>query len=229
MVNKIREHLFALNDEEYKKFNSALIPTISPDTFIGVRTPALRKLAKELANEPKISEFLYTLPHQYYEENNLHAFIIERIQDYDECVRAIDIFLPFVDNWATCDSMRPTCFKKNTERLTADIYRWLCSDHTYTVRFGIEMLMTHYLDEHFEPRFLDTVADIRSNEYYINMMTAWYFATALAKQYSSTLPYIEECRLAPWTHNKAIQKARESYRITDVQKAYLKTLKVHPV
>lgn len=229
MVNEIRERLLSLRDWEYKKFNASLLPTLSPDVIIGVRTPALRKLARELVREPKINEFLYTLPHQYYEENNLHAFLIEQIKDYGECVRALDDFLPFVDNWATCDSMRPACFKKNTDALLSDIYRWLASEHVYTVRFAIEMLMTHYLDERFEPRFLDTVSDLRSDEYYINMMIAWYFATALTKQYSTALPYIEQRRLAPWTHNKAIQKARESYRVTDEQKSYLKELKVYPV
>ena len=223
--NEIQDLLFSLQDEKYREFHSKLIPTIDPDKIIGVRTPVLRKQVKELAKRPDIHEYMMTLPHTYYEENNLHAFLIEQIKDYEECVRRLEEFLPYVDNWATCDSMTPKVFKKHKGELLEKISVWLASDHVYTIRFGIEMLMKSYLDEDFDERYLEWVAAVRSEEYYVNMMIAWYFATALAKQYEATLPYIVESRLADWTHNKAIQKAVESYRITPEQKVYLKSLK----
>ena len=223
--NEIQDLLFSLQDEKYREFHSKLIPTIDPDKIIGVRTPVLRKQVKELAKRPDIHEYMMTLPHTYYEENNLHAFLIEQIKDYEECVRRLEEFLPYVDNWATCDSMTPKVFKKHKGELLEKISVWLASDHVYTIRFGIEMLMKFYLDEDFDERYLEWVAAVRSEEYYVNMMIAWYFATALAKQYEATLPYIVESRLADWTHNKAIQKAVESYRITPEQKVYLKSLK----
>ena len=222
----IQQRLFELQDLKYRDFQCKLMPTVAPETVIGVRTPALRALAKELAGSEEAAEFLKILPHEYYEENNLHGFIIERLKGYDETVAALDAFLPYVDNWATCDLMSPKVFKKHTEELLGKIDEWLASDKTYTVRFGIEMLMSFYLDERFEPLCLEKVASVKSEEYYINMMIAWYFATALAKQYEAALPYIENRRLERWTHNKTIQKAVESYRITDEQKAYLKTLKI---
>lgn len=222
---EIQDLLFSLQDIKYRDFHSKLMPTIDPDKIIGIRTPVLRKQVKELAKRPDISEFMETLPHTYYEENNLHAFLIEQIKDYEECVKKLERFLPYVDNWATCDSMTPKVLKKHKAELLDRITVWLASNHVYTIRFGIEMLMKFYLDEDFEEKYLDWVAAIRSDEYYVNMMIAWYFATALAKQYEATLPYIEENRLADWTHNKAIQKAVESYRITPEQKVYLKTLK----
>jgi len=214
--------LFSMQDKEYKKFISALLPTVDPKTIIGIRTPALRAYAKKMTNR---EAFMQALPHQYYEENNLHAFLIEQIRDYDACISALNAFLPYIDNWATCDSMRPRALKKEPVRLLADIERWLASDHTYTVRFGIQLLMLYYLDEHFNSVYLKRVAAIQSEEYYVNMMIAWYFATALAKQYDATLPYIKERCLSPWVHAKTIQKAVESYRITPEQKALLRQLK----
>lgn len=222
----VQARLFELQDLKYRDFNSKLIPTVDPATVIGVRTPELRKFAKAFAKTPEASEFLQILPHKYYEENNLHGFLIENMKDYDQVIAALDRFLSYVDNWATCDLMRPKVFKKHLPELRRQIKTWIASGSTYTVRFGIELLMSFYLDEQFQPEYLDWVAGIRSEEYYVNMMIAWYFATALAKQYDATLPYIQQIRLEPWTHNKAIQKAIESYRITDVQKDYLRSLKV---
>jgi 3-methyladenine DNA glycosylase AlkD len=191
-----------------------------------VRTPALRKLAKELAKEPDTQTFLSTLPHEYLEENNLHAFLISETKDFGSAVAAVDAFLPYVDNWATCDQMSPKTFGKHPGELLPYIRRWLSDGRTYTVRFGTEMLMTHYLGSEFSPLYPELVARIRSDEYYVNMMTAWYFATALAKRWDDVIPFIEQKRLDRWTHNKAIQKATESFRITDEQKAYLRTLKI---
>ena len=222
----VLSRLFELQDTDYRDFHSRLMPNIEYENIIGVRTPALRKLAKELAKHPQINEFLDALPHRYYEENNLHAFIIETIKDYDECVSRLDAFLPYVDNWATCDMMSPKVLKKHTGELYDRIKAWIASGETYAVRFGIELLMNLYLDEEFAPEYPELVVSVRSEEYYVNMMRAWYFATALAKQYDLILPFIEQRRLDAWTHNKTIQKAIESYRITDEQKAYLRTLKI---
>lgn len=218
----IRQRLFALQDEKFRDFHSRLIPTVPPDSIIGVRTPELRKLAKEVGAEPA---FLADLPHKYYDENQLHALIISGIKDFDECTACLERFLPYVDNWATCDQMSVKIFKKHTQQLLPFVKKWLDSGHTYTVRYGVGCLMNYYLDSEFSPEYMEIVANIRSNEYYINMMIAWYFATALAKQYSEAMKYIEQHRLGDWTHRKAIQKAIESYRITDEQKKYLKTLK----
>jgi 3-methyladenine DNA glycosylase AlkD len=223
---EVRRRLFALQDLKYKAFSCKLMPTVNPDTVIGVRTPDLRKFAKEFAKTPAAAEFLQILPHAYYEENNLHGFLLETLRDYEATVAAIDEFLPYIDNWATCDLISPKIFKKHLPELYAKIQVWLQSDRTYTVRFGIGMLMSFYLDDAFRPEMLALVAGIRSEEYYVNMMIAWYFATALAKQYAAALPYIREQRLERWTHNKAIQKALESYRVSDEAKAYLRTLKV---
>ena len=225
-VEGIRERLFELQDEKYRDFQQGLIPSVEQKEFIGIRTPALRKLAKELYKAGDLDEFFQDLPHKYFDENQLHAFAISEIKDFDECMKALEEFLPFVDNWATSDQMSPKVFKKNKEELFSHIKKWLGSDHTYTVRFGIGMLMQHFLDEDFDLSYPEMVAEIRSDEYYINMMIAWYFATALAKQYERILPFIEEKRLSPWTHNKAIQKSVESYRITDEQKTYLRRLKI---
>ena len=221
----IQARLFELQDLSYRDFQCKLMPTVDPDTVIGVRTPDLRKLAKSFSKEPEAEAFLRTLPHKYYEENNLHGFLIETMKDYSQVIAALNAFLPYVDNWATCDQIRPKIFKKHLPELREQIQVWMASSHTYIVRFGIEMLMSFYLDEQFQPEYLDWVADVHSEEYYVNMMIAWYFATALAKQYDAALPYLQEHRLEPWTHNKAIQKAIESYRITDEQKAYLRSLK----
>lgn len=220
------EKLFSMQDLKYKKFHSKLMPTVESDLVIGVRTPELRKFAKEFSKMELAEEFLQNLPHQYYEENNLHAFMISSMKDFDKTVEKLNDFLPYVDNWATCDMMRPVTFKKHRAELLAEIEKWLKSDMPYTVRFAIEMLMVHFLEEDFDVSYPHKVADIRSDEYYVRMMVAWYFATALAFQYEKILPFIENKTLDPWTHNKAIQKAVESYRITPEQKEYLKTLKM---
>jgi 3-methyladenine DNA glycosylase AlkD len=222
----IQARLFTLQDREYRDFQCKLMPTVDRERVIGVRTPELRKLAKSFSREPESEEFLKILPHKYYEEDNLHGFLIEHIADYDRAVAAIDAFLPYVDNWATCDLMCPKAFKNHLPELLEKIGEWLKSGRTYTVRFGIGMLMRFYLDENFKPEYAELVAGVRSEEYYVNMMIAWYFATALYKQYDAALSFILERRLDVWTHNKAIQKAIESYRITEERKAYLRTLKV---
>lgn len=224
-MKEIREILFELQDEPYKAFQCRLMPTVDPEKVIGVRSPKLRKLSKELWKEGRAEEFMKNLPHEYYDENNLHACFIEKIRDFDSCVRELDRFLPFVDNWATCDMMNPKVLKKNPQKLLLKVEDWLKSQHTYTVRFGIGVLMRHFLDTEFEMQYAERVAEIKSDEYYVKMMVAWYFATALSKQYDLILPFIEERRLDPWTHNKAIQKAIESYRITPLQKEQLRKLK----
>ena len=225
ILDEIKEELFLQQDTVYRDFQAKLIPTIDKETVIGVRTPALRKMAKQLAKREDIGAFLEALPHSYFEENQLHAFIIAERKDFAQCMEELCAFLPYVDNWATCDQMSPKVFKKYRRELLPHIREWLVSDQTYTVRFGVGMLMAHFLDEDFDMAYPEMVSKIRSEEYYVNMMIAWYFATALAKQYEAVLPYIEEKRLETWTHNKAIQKAVESYRITPEQKGYLRGLK----
>lgn len=222
----IRARLFALQDEGYRAFHSRLMPTVPPETVIGVRVPALRRLAKQLAGTPQAEAFLQELPHIYYEENNLHAFLLESIRDYDAALAATEKFLPYIDNWATCDSFCPKVFAKHKEDLLPVLRRWMASDHPYTVRYGMEMLMRYYLDEDFRPEHLAWAAAVHSGEYYINMMRAWYFATALAKQPEAALPWLTERRLDVWTHNKTIQKAVESSRIPAETKAFLRTLRV---
>lgn len=222
----IRARLFALQDEGYRAFHSRLMPTVPPETVIGVRVPALRRLAKRLAGTPQAEAFLQELPHTYYEENNLHAFLLESIRDYDAALAATEKFLPYIDNWATCDSFCPKVFAKHKEELLPVLRRWMASDHPYTVRYGMEMLMRYYLDEDFRPEHLAWAAAVHSGEYYINMMRAWYFATALAKQPEAALPWLTERRLDVWTHNKTIQKAVESSRIPAETKAFLRTLRV---
>ncbi len=222
---QVRSELFAMQDTGYRDFNSKLIPTVDPETVIGVRTPKLRAFAKTYAKMPEAQLFMECLPHHYYEENNLHAFLVEQIRDYETCVAAAERFLPYVDNWATCDQMSPKVFRKHREELLAHIRVWLASAETYTVRYGIGMLMSNYLDEAFAPEYPAMVAAVQSDEYYVKMMAAWYFATALAKQWETVIPYIEENRLPVWTHNKAIQKAIESRRISEEQKRYLRTFK----
>ena len=223
--NEIRQQLLGMRDEKYASFQAKLIPGIDPDAVMGVRTPQLRSYAKKLVKEDAAGEFLKHLPHEYFDETQLHAFIISEIKDFDECMTEINRFLPFVDNWATCDQLSPKVFGKHKDRLLPQIINWMKSDETYTIRFGIGMLMQHYLDEDFRPEYPRLVAGIRSEEYYVNMMIAWYFATALAKQYQAVLPFIQDRKLDVWAHNKAIQKAVESYRITDSRKEYLKSLK----
>lgn len=221
-----QKDLFALQDLGYRDFHARLMPTVDKEKVIGIRTPNLRKFAKEFGKKPEAENFLGQLPHQYYEENNVHGFLISGMKDYDRCIEELYRFLPYVDNWATCDLMSPKIFKKHLPELLEHIKVWIASEHTYMVRFGIGMLMSFYLDEAFEPEYLQMAASVKSEEYYINMMIAWYFATALAKQYDAARIYLEEKRLEKWTHNKTIQKAVESYRITSEQKAYLKTLKI---
>ena len=225
-VERIRARLFEMQDEKYQAFNAKLMPTLDSSLVIGVRTPELRKLAREVVKTPDAAEFMAALPHKYFEENNLHGFMIETIRDYDACIAALNAFLPFVDNWATCDQVSPKVLGKYPERLRAQIDIWMQSEHTYTIRYGVGMLMRWFLGERFQPADLEQVAALQSEEYYVNMMVAWYFATALANQYDAALPYIERYKLPDWTHNKAIQKAIESYRITPEQKEYLKTLKI---
>lgn len=225
LTKEIQKKLFELQDLKYKDFSAKLIPGINPDSVIGVRTPALRSLAKELYKKEDCSSFFSDLPHKYFDENQLHAFLIGEIKDYDKCIEELNRFLPYVDNWATCDQMSPKILKKHKKELLENIDVWILSDKTYTVRFAIGMLMEHYLDEDFDKKYLKKVASVRSEEYYINMMIAWYFATALAKQYESTIPYIEKNKLSDWVHQKTIQKAVESNRISDETKIYLKTLR----
>lgn len=227
MTNEeIRNRLFELKDEKYKEFTLKIIPDLEPDNVIGVRSPQIAKLSKEIIRSGDYSSFLDDCPHKYYEEMGIHVAIINSMKDYDSVIREIDRFIPHVDNWATCDGIKPRkAFSKYCDRLIIDAKRWIKSEHIYTKRFGIEMIMNFFLDDNFKREYNDLVASIRSDEYYINMMIAWYFATALAKQYNDTIPFIENRRLDEWTHKKTIQKARESYRITEEQKEYLKSLK----
>ena len=224
--NDIVAELFRLQDKEYALMQAKIIPTVSQDRIIGVRTPALRDFAKSLNKDQDIGEFLSYLPHQYFDEDQLHAFGRSLERDFDKCMAEVDAFLPFIDNWATCDQLSPKAFKKEPEKLLPYIQIWIKSDKPYTVRFAIGLLMRHFLDDHFDIKYADEVAGLRSEEYYIRMMIAWYFATALAKQYELVLPYLEDKRLDDWVHNKAIRKSMESYRITDEQKTYLRALKV---
>jgi 3-methyladenine DNA glycosylase AlkD len=229
MIKKIKNELLSMQDKTYKDFHSKLMPTINSNSIIGVRVPVLRDYAKKLFKENSIESlnpFLKNLPHEFYEENNIHAFIIEKINNFDECIFYLENFLPYIDNWATCDMLNPKIFKTNCEKLLEKIYQWINSDSVYTVRFGIGMLMRFFLDEKFETKYLDLVSSINSEEYYINMMRAWFFATALAKQYDQTLPYIKNYSLDKWTHNKTIQKANESFRITKDQKEELKKFRL---
>jgi 3-methyladenine DNA glycosylase AlkD len=223
-MEKIVKELFEMQDEKYRDFQSALIPGSDLEKVIGIRTPLLRKYAKNLPLEDA-KAFLLELPHEYFDENQLHAFIVSEIKDIDACIKEVNTFLPYVDNWATCDQMSPVIFKKHKDKLLVEVKRWIASSETYTVRFGIKMLMQHFLDEDFNLEYPKMVAKIQSEEYYVKMMIAWYFATALAKQYDSVIPFIEEGRLEKWTHNKAIQKSIESYRITTDKKKYLRSLK----
>ena len=226
IIREIRAEFDALKDDEYQVFQAKLIPTVDSAYFIGVRTPALKQMAKEWGKREDIGVFLDDLPHKFFDENQLHAFILSGMKDYDECMRRLNVFLPYVDNWATCDQMSPKVFKKHKKELITVVRNEPASAETYTVRFGIGMLMEHFLNEDFDLVYPKMVARIRSKEYYVNMMIAWYFATALAKQYDAILPFIETKKLDVWTHNKTIQKAVESYRITPKQKEYLRSLKI---
>ena len=224
-IMEIQKQLFELQDKAYADFQGKLIPGVDRERVIGVRVPQVRALAKKLAKAPEIQGFLGELPHGYYDENMLHGLLISEMKDFEACIRALDAFLPFVDNWAVCDIMSPKIFKKNRKALLGEIRRWTRSSHVYTCRFGMEMLMTHFLDEDYDPSYLEIPGSVQSEEYYVNTMIAWFFATALAKQWDTVIPYLQEERLSVWVHNKTIQKARESRRITPEQKAYLSTLK----
>ncbi len=223
---EITARLFEMGEEKYGDFQSALMPGVPRERIIGVRTPLLRKYAAEIHGTDVAKDFLASLPHEYYEENNLHAFLLERIKDFASAAEAVDDFLPYVDNWATCDSLSPKAFKGREEDLLPRIDGWLCSDRTYTVRFGIVMLMKHFLGENFSEDILARVARIRSEEYYVNMAAAWFFAEALSKQYNTAVKYIEEKWLPVWVHNKAVQKACESFRVSEDRKSYLRSLKI---
>ena len=225
MSEEIRKELMRLQDTKYREFQIRLLPTVEPERIIGVRTPELRKYAKQLLAGGEAEAFLQELPHRYFDENQLHAFILSGMKDFSVCLREVGRFLPYVDNWATCDQLSPAVFRKHKAELLDSVRTWLNAEETYTVRFAIGMLMQYFLDEQFEPAFLEMVASVRSEEYYIRMMVAWYFATALAKQYDAALPYLEARRLDDWTHLKTIQKAVESYRIGAEQKEYLKSLR----
>ncbi len=224
-ISEIRTDLLSMVDTKYAQFNAKLIPSVDAELVIGVRTPQLRKYAKQLMKSENTDEFLRNLPHKYFEENQLHAFVLSEMKCFDECIGAVETFLPFIDNWATCDQLTPRSFARHKQELLPHIYRWLSDSHEYTIRFGIKMLMSHFLDADFNPGYLSKVAAINRSEYYIMMMQAWYFATALAKQYDATLPVLQELRLSTWVHNKTIQKAIESYRITPEQKEFLRTLR----
>lgn len=231
---EIRKELESLYNEEKAEFTRKLTPTMKPESVLGIQTPALRDLAKKYSKKEDIDEFLSDLPHKYFEENQLHSFILCLEKDFEKCLAQVDAFLPHIDNWATCDQLSPKIFKKRADDLLLSIEKWINTPEksedgmsgVYTIRFGIGMLMEHFLNERFDVKYSDMVAQVRSDEYYINMEIAWYFATALAKQYDSILPYIEQNKLDIWTHNKTIQKAIESYRITPEQKEYLRTLKI---
>ena len=222
----VQKELFVLQDLKYRDFHAKLIPSVDKEKVIGIRTPALRAYAKKFGKKEEAKQFLEILPHQYYEENNLHGLLIEQIKDYDTCLEELERFLPYIDNWATCDMLAVKVVKKHLDTFIDEVYRWMESDHAYTIRFAISMLMRYYLEDAFQMEYPEKVAQIRSEEYYVNMMRAWYFATALAKQYDKILPFIEKQKLDVWTHNKTIQKAIESYRITPEQKEYLRGLKI---
>ncbi len=221
----VYERLSACRDEEYRDFQSKLVPNIPKETVLGVRTPDMRKIAKEIKGTEDAEVFLAQLPHRYYEENLVHFFLIAEIRDFDECVKAVETFLPYVDCWPVCDQSSPKVFARNHERLLPFIKKWIGSEDVYTARFGIRMLMNEFLGEDFRPEYLEWVAAVKGEDYYVKMMVAWYFATALAKRYDESIVFIEERRLEPWTHKKAIQKALESYRVSDEHKEYLKTLR----
>ena len=226
IITNVQTRLFELQDLKYRDFHAKLMPTVNKEKIIGVRTPALRVFAKKYGKTDEAKEYLQILPHQYYEENNLHGLLIEQIKDYDTCLEELERFLPYIDNWATCDMLAVKVVKNHLDTFIDEVYRWMESDHAYTIRFGISMLVRYYLEDAFQMEYPEKVAQIRSEEYYVNMMRAWYFATALAKQYDKILPFIEKQKLDVWTHNKTIQKAIESYRITPEQKEYLRGLKI---
>lgn len=226
VIQKVQQDLFTMQDLKYRDFHAKLMPTVDKDSVIGVRVPMLRAYAKKFGKAEEAKQFLEILPHQYYEENNLHGLLIDQMKDYELCIEELIRFLPYINNWATCDILSVKAVKGHLDSYIKNIYQWLESDYTYTIRFGINMLMRYYLEEEFKIEYPEKVAAIRSEEYYVNMVRAWYFATALAKKYDQVLPFLEEQKMDVWTHNKTIQKAIESYRITLEQKEYLRTLKI---
>lgn len=226
VIQKVQQDLFAMQDLKYRDFHAKLMPTVEKESVIGVRVPVLRTYAKKFGKTEEAKQFLKILPHQYYEENNLHGLLIDQMKDYELCIEELIRFLPYINNWATCDILSVKAVKGHLDSYIKNIYQWLESDYTYTIRFGINMLMRYYLEEEFKIEYPEKVAAIRSEEYYVNMVRAWYFATALAKKYDQVLPFLEEQKMDVWTHNKTIQKAIESYRITLEQKEYLRTLKI---
>lgn len=226
VIQKVQQDLFTMQDLKYRDFHAKLMPTVDKDSVIGVRVPMLRAYAKKFGKTEEAKQFLEILPHQYYEENNLHGLLIDQMKDYELCIEELIRFLPYINNWATCDILSVKAVKGHLDSYIKNIYQWLESDYTYTIRFGINMLMRYYLEEEFKIEYPEKVAAIRSEEYYVNMVRTWYFATALAKKYDQVLPFLEEQKMDVWTHNKTIQKAIESYRITLEQKEYLRTLKI---
>lgn len=224
-LTRLQQQLFVLQDEEYRDFHSKLMPNIPKEDVIGIRVPVLRKFAKEFAKSDEKEKFLKELPHRYYEENNLHMMLLVEMKDYDGCMQEMERFLPYINNWATCDFPAPKCFEKHKKDVLEHIKTWIKSSQTYTVRYAIGMLMRLFLEDDFSAEYPQMVAEVSSEEYYINMMIAWYFATALAKQWDAVIPYIEQRKLSPWVHRKTIQKAVESYRITPGQKEYLKSFR----
>lgn len=228
-MTTIQKLLFEKQDPDYKKFQEKVVPNIDPKSIIGVRVPVLRSIAKDLyknKDDYNIDDFFKSLPHKYYEENLIHSFMIECIKDFDECLQQFEKFLPFIDNWAVCDTCHPKVFKKHTDTILSKAKIWIKSKETYTIRYGIDCFMTYFLDDEFDTDYLETISKIKSEEYYVNMMQAWYFATALAKQWESAIKIIEEKKLPVWVHNKSIQKARESFRVSDEHKNYLIQLKI---
>ena len=225
VIPKVQQDLFTMQDLKYRDFHAKLMPTVEKESVIGVRVPVLRTYAKKFGKTEEAKQFLKILPHQYYEENNLHMMLVAQIKDYESCLAEVERFLPYVDNWATCDLPAPKCFEKHKKELITVIRKWISSEKIYVVRYGIGLLLRLYLDADFDPAYLELVTAVQSEEYYVNMMIAWYLATALAKQWEETIPYLEERRLSEWVHRKTIQKAVESYRITKEKKEYLRSLR----
>ena len=225
-VKELQKLLFEYEDKKYADFGAKLIPNLPRESFIGIRSPEYKNILKRIKDDPVIPEFLASLPHTYHEENCLHVALINKMKDFDQCLAELEKFMPYINNWAVNDGLNPACFKKHRPELIAYVQKWISSEATYTRRCGMKILMANYLDQDFKPQYLDLPADLRSTEYYVNMMTAWLFAEALVKQWDSAIKFIEGHRLDVWTHNKAIQKACESFRVSDEKKEYLRSLKV---
>ena len=225
-VKELQKLLFEYEDKKYADFGAKLIPNLPRESFIGIRSPEYKNILKRIKDDPVIPEFLASLPHTYHEENCLHVAFINKMKDFDQCLAELEKFMPYINNWAVNDGLNPACFKKHRPELIAYVQKWISSEATYTRRCGMKILMANYLNQDFKPQYLDLPADLRSTEYYVNMMTAWLFAEALVKQWDSAIKFIEGHRLDAWTHNKAIQKACESFRVSDEKKEYLRSLKV---